>query len=93
MMSLVKAFGSVVARKDHPTLESIAEQSVSTCAKSRLDRSNYRELREIECDSTGTTLILRGRVSSFYMKQMAQTLVHNLEGVHKIINRLDVVYP
>jgi hypothetical protein len=36
-------------------------------------------------------LTLRGRLPSFYLKQMLQTLLRNLDGVTRIDNQVDVV--
>ena len=36
-------------------------------------------------------LILQGRVRSFYLKQVLQTLLRELEGVERIDNQVDVV--
>jgi len=36
-------------------------------------------------------LTLEGRLKSFYLKQMLQTLLRDLDGVTRIVNRVDVV--
>jgi hypothetical protein len=36
-------------------------------------------------------LVLRGRLPSFYLKQVLQTLLRDVEGVDRIDNRVDVV--
>ena len=38
-------------------------------------------------------LTLEGRLPSFYLKQMLQTLLRDLDGVTRIVNRVDVVSP
>jgi hypothetical protein len=38
----------------------------------------------------GDVLIIRGRVSSFYLKQLLQTALRDLESVSRIENRVDV---
>jgi osmotically-inducible protein OsmY len=48
------------------------------------------ELRRLACDFHEGVLTLHGRVSSFYLKQVAQTLVRDLPGVLQVINDLDV---
>jgi len=47
--------------------------------------------RQIACEYHEGTLILRGQVSSFYEKQLAQEAVRTLEGVEQIVNRIEVV--
>lgn len=38
-------------------------------------------------------LVLRGTLSSFYQKQLAQEAVRNLEGVRQIRNEIQVLQP
>lgn len=59
-------------------------------AQSRLRRSGYPELRLIACEFHQRVLTLRGRVSTFYLKQVAQTAVSDLADVGEINNRLEV---
>jgi osmotically-inducible protein OsmY len=66
------------------------ERSILAEAHSRFGHSPYRELLGIECDLRDGVLILRGRVSSFYIKQIAQSAVFSLENVREIDNRLEV---
>ncbi|MGO9115872.1 MAG: BON domain-containing protein [Thermoguttaceae bacterium] len=44
----------------------------------------------VACEFHEGVLALRGRVPSFYLKQMAQTLIRGLDGVGEINNRLEV---
>lgn len=62
-------------------------------ASARLLRSSYGELRRVTGDFHEGILTLRGRVSSFYLKQIAQSLVQRLEGVERIVNRVEVTRP
>jgi osmotically-inducible protein OsmY len=62
-------------------------------AQLRLRRSDYHELHLISCAFYGGVLTLLGRVSNFYLKQVAQTLVLGIDGVARVCNRLEVVSP
>lgn len=62
-------------------------------AEERLQDCPYQELRDILCDYHEGVLTLRGRVSSFYLKQMAQTVVAKLDGVDECVNRIEVRPP
>ncbi|MEZ6136135.1 MAG: BON domain-containing protein [Pirellulaceae bacterium] len=42
------------------------------------------------CQTESGIVVLHGRVSSFFQKQMAQEALKRLEGVEKIINELEV---
>ncbi|QDV73776.1 BON domain-containing protein [Botrimarina mediterranea] len=55
--------------------------------------SGYAELGKLEIDFTehGRVLVLRGRVSSYYIKQRAQEIGKLMEGVQQIVNKLGVV--
>jgi osmotically-inducible protein OsmY len=50
-------------------------------------------VRTISCDYDDGVLILRGRVSAYYLKQVAQAAVAELDGVLKIANHIEVVRP
>jgi hypothetical protein len=67
--------------------------AIQTEARSRLRKSGYHELHLIACDFHESVLTLRGRVPTFCLKQVAQTLFGELEGVGEINNRLEVVAP
>ena len=59
-------------------------------AEDALRNSPYAELRSILCELDRETLVLRGRVPSFYMKQMAQTIVAKLGIANEVVNLLEV---
>jgi hypothetical protein len=60
-------------------------------AETRLRRSAYPELRNVFCSFREGVLTLRGRVSSYHLKQLAQTLTGGLEEVVELNNQLEVV--
>jgi osmotically-inducible protein OsmY len=66
------------------------EGPVRELAGKRLRDGQYRALAEVTCEFHEGVLILRGRVTSFFLKQIAQTVVRNVEGVIEIDNRLEV---
>jgi osmotically-inducible protein OsmY len=68
-------------------------QAVQEVARAKLQRSAYQEIRKLTCDFHEGVLTLRGRVSSYYLKQVAQTLVFRLDGVGELNNRLEVGSP
>ena len=57
-------------------------------AQLRLQSSGYRELQSVSCEYSLGVLTLSGRIPSFYLKQVAQTLIQDL--VDEIRNRLEV---
>ena len=63
-----------------------------TRAKSALSQSSIYVLRKLHVEQRGEAIILRGRVDSFYHKQLAQELVRMaIEGV-EVTHAISVVY-
>jgi hypothetical protein len=87
---------------DRATMSTMAESTPSrlieemgcrvTCtATQRFQRSHYFEINRIECELRDGQLCLHGRVSSYFMKQLAQELVRSIDGVCSIQNHIEVV--
>ncbi len=67
-------------------------RQVTTRAKARLlQRSQLRNQR-IWCDFECGRLYLRGQVPTYYLKQMAQEAVVDLDGVLHIVNEIEVIW-
>ncbi|QDU74594.1 hypothetical protein Pan97_16230 [Bremerella volcania] len=67
------------------------EQVIEAQASAELRTSSYHAVRNVSCEVCECVLILRGRVPSFYMKQIAQTVVrHLLDGNLVIDNQLEM---
>jgi hypothetical protein len=60
-------------------------------ARERLDLVNYPELRGLQIEDHEGCLVLRGRVSSYYLKQLAQESIRSISGVAEIRNVVEVV--
>jgi osmotically-inducible protein OsmY len=67
-----------------------AEEIIAT-AKSRLRRNAYPAVRLVSCEWDRGRLFLRGRLPSFYQKQLAQAAVAGLPGVAQVVNQTEVV--
>ena len=52
-------------------------------AECRLRRSGYLALRGVTCDISGGALRLHGRLPTYYLKQVAQTIAAEVEGVSR----------
>lgn len=63
---------------------------VAETAQQRLRECSYSSLRGVNCRYHEGVLVLTGVVPTFYMKQMAQTLMRNLDQVELIDNRIVV---
>ncbi len=56
-----------------------------------LRSSAYHPIRHLTCTYHDGTLRIDGGLPSFHLKQVAQTLVQGIDGVHQIENRIEVV--
>ncbi len=56
-----------------------------------LAASPYPTLRDIQCDCRDGRITLRGRVASYYLKQMAQEVVRELYEADRITNQIEVI--
>jgi osmotically-inducible protein OsmY len=65
-------------------------QTIAEAARKRLRESRYGALGWISCECDDGVLLLRGHLSSFYLKQHAQEAVAGVEGVTQVVNKIDV---
>lgn len=65
---------------------------LETRAKAALARSRIYVLRKLAIEQDGEAIIIRGRVDSFYHKQLAQELVRMAVDGSEVINAISVVY-
>jgi len=78
---------SQTERDAHPVSHEIAE-----AANARLRASPYVSLRGLSCRcDDGGALFLQGRVPTFYLKQLVQETVADVEGVVQVVNKAEVV--
>ena len=80
----------------HPRSESMgepAQESIEKLARLRvIENSAYGlRFRDISIHHAAGVLTMRGRLPSFHLKQILQTLLRDLEGVEQIDNQTDVV--
>lgn len=68
----------------------VSSCNVAAVANGRLHASSHRELRWVDCEYRHGTLVLRGRLPSYFHKQLAQEAVGNLEGVEEVCNEIEV---
>jgi osmotically-inducible protein OsmY len=59
--------------------------------RNRLSESGHPALRQLQVDETHGLVVVSGRVPSFYLKQLAQTLAGAVDGVHRVCNRTVVI--
>lgn len=67
--------------------------SVVHQAERKLRSSSHRFARTVSCDYADGVLKIEGKVPSFYLKQRAQSLIQDIDGVDRVANELVVVSP
>ena len=71
--------------------EATTSENVLELVKGRLAGCSYQAVRSVFCEFRQGLLILRGRLPSFYYKQIAQEAVAGLAGVAEVVNQIEVV--
>lgn len=56
-----------------------------------LRHNAYLAMKNLQCECHEGVLILRGCLPTYYLKQLAQTLVAGIDGVQRIVNEIEVV--
>jgi osmotically-inducible protein OsmY len=51
-----------------------------------------RGLAQVSCEMQHGMAILHGRVTSYYLKQLAQEVAKNVDGVDSVVNRVHVCH-
>jgi osmotically-inducible protein OsmY len=69
------------------------DSQVVNSAAQRFQASLYPALRSISCEFHEGVLVLRGRVRTYFLKQMAQETVRTVDGVGLIVNVVEVKEP
>jgi osmotically-inducible protein OsmY len=71
--------------------EAPLSRHVAAVAEARFRANSHTALRGISCKGEGGVLVLEGRLSAFFQKQLAQEIVANVEGVEQVMNQIEVV--
>jgi hypothetical protein len=70
----------------------IASTQILDCAIEALSKSRIRELRQLVIRLEDNQVVVRGKVSSFYRKQLAQEMIRCELGDIDVVNEMQVVY-
>lgn len=68
-------------------------QRIRRRAEDRLRRSGYLAMSNVSCDAHEGVVYLYGRLPSYYLKQIAQAVAAGVEGVRRVVNRIEVCAP
>ena len=69
------------------------QASPQAVAERGLRSSRYSALQHVSCDCRGGVLVLRGCLPTYYLKQVAQEVIAQVEGVQRIDNQIQVLTP
>jgi hypothetical protein len=69
------------------------KEIVQTAAEVLLRESPYPEIRGVSCRFHEGVLTLRGQVPSYFLKQIAQTVVGGMDDIGEVNNQVEVVAP
>jgi osmotically-inducible protein OsmY len=75
----------------HAAGDLLGQRAMQARIQMQLRQAPYLALRQVVCEIRDGVLLLRGRVPSYYMKQVAQSIVHCVESTLEIHNQLDVL--
>jgi osmotically-inducible protein OsmY len=67
-----------------------SDRLIREAAMRGLRHSGYRALAKVRCDVTDGVVCLSGAVPTFFVKQIAQTIVLRLGGLKQLANQLEV---
>ena len=67
------------------------EREIEAAAEACLHESSELAEHPITCEFREGTLTLRGRVSTYFLKQAARSLAQKVRGVRAVDNRIDVI--
>lgn len=88
--SLIRSKTDLHGFESSPQPRLSADEVVAAAAQQRFSESCYFALRGVLCEYHQGMFVLRGKVPSFYTKQLAQEMVRKIEGVGAVVNALEV---
>ena len=78
----------------NPTLSRIPKHAdflaLQAAVHEALSHAGHRELRGLELDCDGGAITISGRVSTYYLKQLVQSIALAAPGVRRVHNEVDV---
>lgn len=83
------------ALMDAPSTHSCERYDLSTLARQHLEHHpHFRgRMNDVFVEHNGRTLLLTGKLPTFYLKQLVQESVRHVPGVQHVRNLIDVVNP
>ena len=72
-------------------IEDIQPQTIAQLTRRAFEQLGYQQLSLVECLEEDGLLVLRGRLNSFYLKQVAQSVAVKVPGVQTVRNEIEVL--
>ena len=72
-------------------MEAQSQNELNHLVEQAISQNPHLKKRELRFETHKGHVVLRGRVATFYQKQMAQEALRNVAGIQKIENALEVV--
>lgn len=69
---------------------SISQLSLEDRVRISFDQLGYRQLNAVQCTADGDSMLLTGKLKSFYLKQVAQSVAVKIPGVRSVRNEIEV---
>jgi hypothetical protein len=66
------------------------DAGLRSAAMKLLQSSGYAALRRLQCEIKEGVVIVHGIVASYFLKQMAQAVIQQLDGIQKVTNLVEV---
>jgi osmotically-inducible protein OsmY len=82
--------GEMVTFSDKPGDGVPGCRTVVAAANDCLHNDSHIPARQVWCEYERGVLLLRGRLATYYQKQVAQEAVRGLDGVVQIVNNIEV---
>ena len=68
----------------------VAPENLEDRASTAINNAPHLLGQTLRCEASGNEVILRGVVSSYFQKQMAQETLRRIDGVEEVTNLLEV---
>ncbi|MBX3438234.1 MAG: BON domain-containing protein [Planctomycetaceae bacterium] len=73
------------------TIDQTHTAHIQAAAEQHFREDSHLRNQNVACEYHEGVLVLRGRVTCYYHKQVAQTVAASISGVEQVINNVEVV--
>lgn len=88
--TVIQPLDAIAQRVTIGTREDPVDEAVARMAIQKLRARGYDGLRSVTCEHREGMLVLRGCVSSYFLKQLAQEIAYTIPGLRIIVNSVSV---